>query len=214
MDKPASSDRLVLIRHGQASYGSADYDRLSPLGERQSRRVGERLAREQPRARAVFAGPRLRHRQTAELLVEAARAAGADYPDPVVAEDLDELPVKELVLLNGLGPDLLQSVVAAVRRWAAGELAAPGLITPEAFVARVEAAYRRVSSSAGSSVVVTSGGPIAVALLRAQELGDIGEAITKGLRLANASVTLLSPELSLVGCDPVAHLAAEEITQI
>ena len=26
---------LYLVRHGQASFGEADYDRLSPLGHRQ-----------------------------------------------------------------------------------------------------------------------------------------------------------------------------------
>ena len=35
---------LLLVRHGQASFGAADYDRLSALGERQSRLVGEALA--------------------------------------------------------------------------------------------------------------------------------------------------------------------------
>ncbi len=31
---------LYLVRHGQASFGSDDYDRLSPLGQRQSQRLG------------------------------------------------------------------------------------------------------------------------------------------------------------------------------
>jgi broad specificity phosphatase PhoE len=209
---------IVLVRHGQASYGSADYDRLSPLGERQSRRVGERLARERPRPSAVIAGPRRRHLQTAQLLVEAARAAGGDYPEPSIDDDLDELPVKELVLAHGLGPDLLQSVVAAVRAWATGALAPEGVLTPAQFVARVEGAYRRLcpidASGSDAAIVVTSGGPIAVALRRGQALGDIGDAITRGLQLANASITLLSQELTLLGCDPVAHLDAAEITQI
>jgi broad specificity phosphatase PhoE len=209
---------IVLVRHGQASYGSADYDRLSPLGERQSRLVGERLARERPHPCAVIAGPRRRHLQTAQLLVEAARATGGDYPEPSIDDDLDELPVKELVLAHGLGPDLLQSVVAAVRAWAAGTLAPAGVLTPAQFVARVESAFRRLcpidGSGSGAAIIVTSGGPIAVALRGGQALGDIGDAITRGLQLANASITLLSQELTLLGCDPVAHLDATEITQI
>ena len=37
--------RLLLIRHGQASFGASDYDRLSPLGQRQSRLLGEYFRR-------------------------------------------------------------------------------------------------------------------------------------------------------------------------
>jgi len=31
---------LYLVRHGQASYGAADYDQLSPRGALQARRLG------------------------------------------------------------------------------------------------------------------------------------------------------------------------------
>ena len=35
---------LYLVRHGQASFGADDYDRLSDLGARQSERLGQYLA--------------------------------------------------------------------------------------------------------------------------------------------------------------------------
>ena len=35
---------LYLVRHGQASFGAADYDNLSELGHRQSVRLGEYFA--------------------------------------------------------------------------------------------------------------------------------------------------------------------------
>ena len=35
---------LFLVRHGQASFGADDYDRLSPTGHEQSRLLGEYLA--------------------------------------------------------------------------------------------------------------------------------------------------------------------------
>jgi broad specificity phosphatase PhoE len=35
---------LYLVRHGQASFGAADYDQLSELGQRQSVRLGEYFA--------------------------------------------------------------------------------------------------------------------------------------------------------------------------
>src|SRR5690349_5090175 len=126
---------LLLVRHGQASYGSDDYDRLSPLGERQSRRLGERLARERPEVRAIYSGPRLRHQQTAQQLIDAARENGARFPDFEVIDEVDELPVRELVLAHGITGDLLDSVLNAVRAWAAGTLAPAGVVTPSQFVA-------------------------------------------------------------------------------
>ena len=43
--------QILLVRHGQASWGADDYDVLSPLGEEQSAVVGSTLA-------SVRAGPR------------------------------------------------------------------------------------------------------------------------------------------------------------
>jgi broad specificity phosphatase PhoE len=57
---------LILVRHGQASLGEADYDRLSPLGHRQSRLVAGRLGR--LGQTALVRGEHLRHRQTAAAL--------------------------------------------------------------------------------------------------------------------------------------------------
>lgn len=63
---------LYLIRHGQASFGSEDYDRLSELGVLQSRRLGEHLRRQEVSFEAVYSGPHRRQRHTA------AQALGED----------------------------------------------------------------------------------------------------------------------------------------
>jgi broad specificity phosphatase PhoE len=209
---------LILIRHGQASFGAADYDQLSPLGERQARRVGERLAREQPNIFALHTGPRKRHLQTAQLVVAAARAAGADYPEPLQEDDLDELPIGQILRANGVGDDLLRSMMQAVQRWSVGELAPPGVATPAQFMTRIQGALDRLlPESDQPSVVVTSGGPIAVSLFRASALRDVAEAFTRGLQLANGSVTRLACDGAiwrLQPGDPVAHLPPDEITQV
>jgi broad specificity phosphatase PhoE len=51
---------LLLVRHGQAPYGSANYDLLSPLGERQSHRLGAWLTRQGLKFGGCWSGP-LRH---------------------------------------------------------------------------------------------------------------------------------------------------------
>ena len=61
---------LLLVRHGQASYGAADYDQLSERGWEQSRRLGHWLARGGHRFTTVVVGGMRRHRQTAEAVAE------------------------------------------------------------------------------------------------------------------------------------------------
>ena len=72
---------LLLVRHGQASWGEADYDRLSPVGEEQARVLGAALAARGVRPDLVVRGSMLRHRQTAD------GAVGAAGWDAAVAED-------------------------------------------------------------------------------------------------------------------------------
>ena len=55
---------LYLVRHGQASFGAADYDRLSALGERQSVRLGAYWRERGVVFNAVLTGTLRRHRQT------------------------------------------------------------------------------------------------------------------------------------------------------
>lgn len=58
--------QIYLVRHGQASFGSANYDRLSELGLEQARSLGERFANSQQRFTKVVCGAMQRHRQTAD----------------------------------------------------------------------------------------------------------------------------------------------------
>src|SRR5690348_12748107 len=62
---------LYLIRHGQASFGLKDYDKLSELGEQQSRVLGESLRDRVPAIDLVVSGAMERHKQTAAIALEA-----------------------------------------------------------------------------------------------------------------------------------------------
>ncbi len=55
---------LSLVRHGQASFGAADYDNLSELGRRQSVRLGEYFAGKGLQFESVITGTLKRHAQT------------------------------------------------------------------------------------------------------------------------------------------------------
>ena len=71
---------LYLVRHGQASFGAADYDQLSELGTRQCRALGEWFAARGIGFEAVLRGTLCRHVQSLARLRPAAGARLARGP--------------------------------------------------------------------------------------------------------------------------------------
>ncbi len=61
---------LYLVRHGQASFGTDDYDRLSPLGQQQSRRLGEYFKSQGVCFEAALTGTLKRQQQTLARICE------------------------------------------------------------------------------------------------------------------------------------------------
>jgi broad specificity phosphatase PhoE len=160
---------VLLVRHGQASWGQADYDRLSPLGEEQSGVLGAALAARGVHPDLVVRGAMLRHRQTTDAVVTGGGWAGE------VVEDAawDEFDHEQLLELHpsglGEGEELTRAAFArwfedATRRWTSDELADEYDEGFAAFTARVDDALRRTLERlepGRTAVVVTSGGPIA-----------------------------------------------------
>ncbi len=160
---------LVLVRHGQASFGAADYDVLSDNGREQSRRLGRYLAERGVVAGQVLHGRQRRQRDTALEL-----AAAAGWPGvPEVDGDWDEFD--HLTLVGRLAPEIhdttdrrafQRAYEVALGRWVAGRHP-EGIETYAGFLARVQAALARATAYAGpggTAVVVSSGGPIAAAV--------------------------------------------------
>jgi len=169
---------LLLVRHGQASWGAADYDRLSALGEEQSGVLGAALAARGVRPDLVVRGGMLRHRQTAV----AAAVAGGWTGEVVEDAGWDEFDHEQMLDLHpsgvGEGEELTRAAFQewfekATRRWTEGRFADEYDESFDDFCSRVDAALRRTVDRLGSgqtAVVVTSGGPIswvATALLGA-----------------------------------------------
>ena len=61
---------LWLVRHGQAAFGSGDYDRLTDLGWQQARWLGEHLAAMETGFDRIAAGTLRRQQETASALTE------------------------------------------------------------------------------------------------------------------------------------------------
>lgn len=61
---------LFIVRHGQAAFGEADYDRLSDLGRQQSRWLGEYFLNRGVRFSRAIAGDLSRQQDTAREILE------------------------------------------------------------------------------------------------------------------------------------------------
>jgi len=62
--------QLILIRHAQASFGSDNYDQLSPLGLQQASWLGEHLSRRGQFPARMIGGTLKRHQQTAHNIMQ------------------------------------------------------------------------------------------------------------------------------------------------
>ena len=212
---------LYLVRHGQASFGAADYDQLSELGQRQSRRLGEYFAGRGIHFDGLIAGTLRRHKQTLAGILEGMNRGG----EHLAWEGLNEYDSQALIATVHPGelpkpdsPELYRHHFRLLRdamgRWMAGETRPAGMPSYAEFVTGVTSALDHVRANHyGQNVlVVTSGGPIATAV--GAVLGTKPEAtIDLNLRIRNTAITefAFTPKRhSLVTFNAIPHLDAQE----
>jgi broad specificity phosphatase PhoE len=164
---------LLLVRHGQGSLGTSNYDELSELGHRQSRLVGARLARADLRVSQAWCGALARQRDTARTVL----AELGPPPGELRTDDrLDEYDHLGVLAADRAGDPFASAVTPesrlalqsaldeAIGRWIQG---GDGYPEPHsAFTARVEAVIAELTALPGTTMAVTSAGVIAVACAR------------------------------------------------
>ncbi|HEY2976396.1 MAG TPA: phosphoglycerate mutase family protein, partial [Burkholderiaceae bacterium] len=93
---------LYLVRHGQASFGTDDYDRLSDLGTRQCERLGQYFRDRNVRFDGVITGTLKRHVQSFEAI---ARGLQVEH-EPLAMSGLNEYDSEAVV--RAIHPQPLQ----------------------------------------------------------------------------------------------------------
>ncbi|MFC5676542.1 histidine phosphatase family protein [Aeromicrobium endophyticum] len=156
---------IHLIRHGQASFGAADYDHLSALGFEQSSSLGVSWEASGWAPTAAVAGGMKRHAQTAIAAIDAS-GVGDGYDVDAGWDEYDHLALARAHDSSAMGADskaFQRMLNVAITGWMAGE-EGPGE-TYATFCSRVMSSFDDVVSHAGSGrqiAVFTSGGPIAL----------------------------------------------------
>lgn len=201
---------LILVRHGQASFGADSYDKLSPLGERQAQLLAQHWHSMGEQFEVVYSGTLLRQQQTASALLPLVKLPELQLHDGLNeynGEPLLRIYVRDHATREGFPEGLrlpikdrktFQLVLeAATQHWINGSLvAAPEDADFESwrdFQARVHGTLDHLMQtySSGARVLIsTSGGVIALALQRALNLPD-NQAIATNWMVNNSSVTRL-----------------------
>ena len=78
---------LYLIRHGQASFGTDNYDQLSEKGRRQVQLLGEYFAETGEKIDRIYTGTLQRQRETADII---AASLGSAAPPIAIEGAFDE----------------------------------------------------------------------------------------------------------------------------
>lgn len=155
---------LLLVRHGQASFGSEDYDVLSETGRRQSEILGAELARRSLRLPVLATGSLRRQQETAAV----ALPGSASLVDPRF-DEYDHLGLVEAYPAPGVNHDgssrsfqvLLDH---ALRRWVADPDSSWTEFSEGAWTALREVVA--MMDAGRDAVVVTSSGVIAAVCSR------------------------------------------------
>jgi len=233
--------RLILVRHGQASAFTDDYDRLSDLGRKQSGFLGKWWIERGLEISRVYSGPLNRQRDTAEIVAGTIRRGGKEMPDPIVLEGLREIEADRIMAhLQAVREEhpkldrLIRAYGAAGDReekgsifqeyfeegmllWAEGRVDSRGIESLSAFQARILESLKSILAglSGGEDIAVfSSAGPVTI--ITGHLLGlDNFRTLELTFRLKNCSVT----EFALTGRGPVlqqfnctGHLPPEMVT--
>jgi len=213
---------IYLARHGQASFGSENYDQLSELGLRQCFLLGQWMKQTRQPIDQLKLGDMHRQRQSAEAFME---GYGARLPQSVDVglNEFDHIQVLRVSYPEFSSAAQLTHFLSkqeqpravfeklfdqALLRWMSGAHDADYAESWLGFQERVHGSMDRLASDDIDSIVFSSAGPITVACQKLLSIPD-SHLLHLLSTMLNSSVTRLLKKhgrLKLVGINSVAHL--------
>jgi broad specificity phosphatase PhoE len=187
---------LFVVRHGQASFGAEDYDRLSPLGERQGEWLGEYFAERGIAFDRVLAGSMRRQQSTAAAIL---RGLGASTACEEL-RGLDEYDFHALYRVASAEYPELQAPAAGSRAiyyaglkrvlelWSEDRIGGALPETWTSFQRRVAAVREHIQGLGGRRVLVVSSGGIIAAIAQQVLQAPPATAIALNMQIRNTGV--------------------------
>ena len=219
-----------MVRHAQASFGTDNYDRLSDLGRRQARWLGEYFRERGLSFDRVVCGDMVRHRETAEGIFQGmndASAAADTEPcwnefdfDAIIRAYLRDHPARTPPP-HAPVQDFTRLLRDGMLAWAENRISGA---LPERwadFEERVRTGLRTVAGAPGGRrrvLLISSGGAIAMALRHVLQ-APASAMVQMNLQLRNSSVSQIyfnARSLHFSGFNHTPHLdlpaRAESVT--
>lgn len=209
---------LYLVRHGQASLGEDNYDQLSERGHAQSLRLGQYWRELGVQFDHVICATMQRHHQTLAGIAQGMQQDLSalswpglnEYDAEAVIESVHAAP-RERPTTASAYRQHFQWLRQGLNQWALGHVQPKGLPTWSEFVHGVTSALDHAHrSDAGHVLVVTSGGPISIALGHVMGLSEHAR-IELNLQMRNTSISELRKAANgyrVVSFNTLPHLAS------
>lgn len=198
---------IYLIRHGQASFGTDNYDQLSTVGREQSAILGSYFAALGEPIDRIYTGTLARQRATAQLIADAL----APHAPLTVEPAFDEYDSESILhtFAASLTPEQLEQagwpalhadrrrfqffLERAARAWVEAQIEAESMLPWRRFHSRIVAGIESIMRTEGRSktlLISTSGGVIGTIVAHVLGLANhIG--IELNWAVHNASITRL-----------------------
>ncbi|MEQ9105976.1 MAG: histidine phosphatase family protein [Limnobacter sp.] len=222
---------IYLIRHGQASFDSADYDNLSELGQLQAAQLGAWFRARKIHLHGYFSGSMNRHLQTAQAFSSTYGVLQEPVQIPTLNEydheailqaligQFDDADAFEKQVMKNADPRkaFQQIFEKAIARWISGEHDADYPESWRVFKARAMSGLGVVTAQAmqlrpsANVAVFTSGGPITAIAQNLLQLPD-SNAFNLNWMITNCSVSKLlfgQRGISLASFNEQAHFEGE-----
>lgn len=220
---------LYLVRHGQACFGTANYDQLSATGREQAKRLADYFACGGECIDGVYSGSLMRQRETAQIILDALTNPALQINvEPALDEYDADIILREYA--KSLTPAQLQEagwpalksdrrkfqffLERAARAWVEAQIEVAGMLPWKGFHGRIVAALENIMRTEGRSrtlIVSTSGGVIGTAVAHVLGLANhVG--IELNWAVHNASITRLiysADKVSLSMFNGLPHLDCE-----
>jgi broad specificity phosphatase PhoE len=198
---------LYLVRHGQASFGTDNYDQLSPVGRQQAELLGRFFAESGEKIDRIYSGTLQRQRETAQLIAET-----IGHAEPIVVDGAFDEYDGDVILRQfaaSLSPEELQQadwpalksdrrkfqlfLERAARAWVEARIEAEDMLPWHGFHGRIKAGLEAIMRSEGRSktlVLSTSGGVIGTTVAHVLGLSN-HMGVELNWAVHNASITRL-----------------------
>ena len=224
---------LYLVRHGQASFGTDNYDQLSGVGRQQVELLGKFFAESGEKIDRVYSGSLQRQRETAEILTTA-----LGIGEPIVIDEAFNEYDSDVILRRfaaSLTPEELQDagwpalksdrrrfqffLERAAKAWVEARIEAEDMLPWHGFHGRIKQGLENIMRTEGRSktlILSTSGGVIGTTVAHVLGLSN-HMGVELNWAVHNASITRLiynADKVTLSMFNALPHLEREGRRQL